>query len=51
MSDERWQMRAGEVPLARSGTAEDVGRAVVYLASEDYLTGVVLHVDGGQSVI
>jgi pteridine reductase len=51
MSDERWQALAGEMPLARPGAAEDVGRAVVYLASEDYLTGVVLHVDGGQSVL
>ena len=51
MDDARWQALAGDLPLARPGTAEDVGRAVVYLASEDYLTGVVLHVDGGASVV
>lgn len=50
MEETRWQSFAQDVPLARPGTAEDVGRAVVYLASEDYLTGVVLHVDGGASV-
>ncbi|MEO8394874.1 MAG: SDR family oxidoreductase [Chloroflexota bacterium] len=50
MDDVRWQRLAHDLPLARPGTAEDVGRAVVYLASEDYLTGVVLHVDGGASV-
>ncbi len=50
MPDERWQALAGDLPLERPGTAEDVARAVVYLASEDYLTGVVLHVDGGASV-
>jgi NAD(P)-dependent dehydrogenase (short-subunit alcohol dehydrogenase family) len=48
--DERWQVAAQQTPLARPGTAEDVARAVVYLASEDFLTGVVLHVDGGESV-
>ncbi len=47
----RWQAAAGKAPLARPGTAEDVARAVIYLASEDYLTGVVLHVDGGMSVV
>jgi NAD(P)-dependent dehydrogenase (short-subunit alcohol dehydrogenase family) len=51
MDETRWQTFAQGVPLARPGTAEDVGRAVVYLASEDYLTAVVLHVDGGASVV
>lgn len=51
MDDARWQALADDLPLARPGSAEDVGRAVVYLASEDYLTGVVLHVDGGMSVL
>lgn len=49
--DERWQAAAQKTPLERSGTAEDVARAVVYLAREDFLTGVVLHVDGGESLI
>jgi NAD(P)-dependent dehydrogenase (short-subunit alcohol dehydrogenase family) len=51
MPEDRWQNFAKEAPAARPGTGEDVGRAVVYLASEDYLTGVVLHVDGGMSVV
>jgi pteridine reductase len=51
MDETRWQQFAQEMPLERPGTAEDVGRAVVYLAGEDYLTGVVLHVDGGASVV
>ncbi len=51
-SDElRWQQAAQKTPLERSGTAEDVARAVVYLASEDFLTGTVLHVDGGASLV
>jgi 3-oxoacyl-[acyl-carrier protein] reductase len=38
------------VPLARAGTPEDVARAVGFLCSEAaaYITGQVLHVDGGM---
>jgi len=37
------------IPLGRPGTAEDVAAAVVFLASPgaNYITGQVLHVDGG----
>lgn len=48
MDEARWQHYAGATPLARPGAAEDVGRAVVYLAREDFVTGAVLHVDGGS---
>lgn len=47
----RWQAAAELTPLERPGTAEDVARAVVYLASEDFISGAVLHVDGGASLI
>jgi 3-oxoacyl-[acyl-carrier protein] reductase len=38
-----------QIPLGRSGTAEDVANAVVFLASDQaaYLTGVSLDVNGG----
>lgn len=38
-------------PLGREQTAEDMGRAVVFLVSEDAknITGQVLHVDGGMT--
>ena len=38
------------IPLSRPGTAEDVAKAVRFLAGEesDYLTGQVIHVDGGM---
>ena len=51
MPEARWLQVAEAVPLRRPGSAEDVGRAVVYLAGERYLNGVVLHVDGGQNLI
>ena len=47
-SDERRAAREEEVPLRRVGAPEDVA-GVVAFASEDasYLTGAVLHVNGG----
>ena len=41
--------RGRELPLGRLGTAEEIGKAVAYLISEDasYVTGACLRVDGG----
>jgi NAD(P)-dependent dehydrogenase (short-subunit alcohol dehydrogenase family) len=40
-------------PLGRSGTPDEVARAVSFLASDDaaYITGIELFVDGGQAQI
>lgn len=38
------------IPLARVGSAEDIARAVVFLASSPFITGHELAVDGGRSV-
>jgi NAD(P)-dependent dehydrogenase (short-subunit alcohol dehydrogenase family) len=51
MEEERWQRNAERIPAKYPGMAEDVARAVAYLASETFITGAVLHVDGGESVI
>ena len=42
---------AAQIPLGKFGKAEDVANAVAFLASEDagYITGQVLHVDGGMA--
>ncbi|RMF77114.1 MAG: SDR family oxidoreductase [Planctomycetota bacterium] len=41
-----------QVPLARSGTPEDVAAAVEYFVCEaEYVTGVVLPVDGGREIV
>ena len=37
-------------PLKRLGTPEDVAAAVVYLATATFVTGEVIHVDGGRHV-
>ncbi|RIK99346.1 MAG: pteridine reductase [Burkholderiales bacterium] len=40
------------IPLQRIGTGEDVARAVAFLLDDaDYVTGHVLHVDGGASLV
>jgi 2-deoxy-D-gluconate 3-dehydrogenase len=45
--------RIGRIPLQRWGTPEDVGKAVVFLASPmaDYITGACVPVDGGWLVL
>ena len=39
-----------QIPLKRMGEAEEVAKAVYFLGSEEnqYITGQVLHVDGGM---
>lgn len=41
---------AGQIPMGTFGKAEDVAAAAAFLASEEagYITGQVLHVDGGM---
>jgi NAD(P)-dependent dehydrogenase (short-subunit alcohol dehydrogenase family) len=41
------------IPLGRTGTTEEVAKAVAFLASEEssYITGIELFVDGGQAQI
>lgn len=49
---QRKQKVLGRTPMGKLGTPSDVGEAAFYLCSEkaDYLTGVVLPVDGGNSI-
>ena len=42
----------GKVPLKRAGTPEDVAAAVYFVLSEgDYVTGAILPIDGGRSLV
>jgi 3-oxoacyl-[acyl-carrier protein] reductase len=49
MPDDKRGLLAGQVPVGRIGTSEEVAAAVAFLASEEagYITGAVLPVDGG----
>jgi glucose 1-dehydrogenase len=40
------------IPYGRIGEAEDIGKAAVWLASDesDYVTGTTLYVDGGMTL-
>lgn len=42
----------GNIPMGRMGKADEIGAAVVYLASEEagYVTGHTLHVNGGMAM-
>jgi len=40
---------AGMHPLGRMGEIDDVVEAIVYLEQARFVTGEILHVDGGQS--
>jgi NAD(P)-dependent dehydrogenase (short-subunit alcohol dehydrogenase family) len=40
---------AGMLPVGRLGEVADIVAAVLYLESADFVTGEILHVDGGQS--
>jgi NAD(P)-dependent dehydrogenase (short-subunit alcohol dehydrogenase family) len=39
------------VPLHRTGTGEDIADAVVYFATADFVTGQILAVDGGRTLV
>ena len=49
LTDEQKQGIATTIPLERLGTADDLARAAVFLASDDsaYVNGIELFVDGG----
>jgi len=51
MSDEAWAEIGKVLPLQRTGSPEDVARAVAYLAREDFLTGALIHVNGGEHLV
>jgi NAD(P)-dependent dehydrogenase (short-subunit alcohol dehydrogenase family) len=39
------------VPLNRTGTGDDIAGAVMYLATADFVTGQMIVVDGGRSLV
>ena len=47
VSADTLQQLAEESPIGRNGTAEDIARAMEYLANAEFVTGEVLSVNGG----
>lgn len=52
LTPEQKEMIAKGIPLGRTGTAEEVAHAVVFLASQssNYITGQIISVDGGMAM-
>ena len=50
LSDEQRNALLGNIPLGRLGGADEIAKAVLFLASDDasYITGETLHVNGGM---
>jgi 3-oxoacyl-[acyl-carrier protein] reductase len=53
LPDAQKQALLGRIPTGDLGTGDDIGAAVVYLASREagYVTGQTLHVNGGMAMI
>ena len=48
---ESYEARGDQLaPLGRAGQVSDVVDAVLFLESSPYITGEILHIDGGQTV-
>jgi 3-oxoacyl-[acyl-carrier protein] reductase len=52
LNDQQREGILARIPLGAMGTGEDIGAAVVYLASKEagYVTGQTLHVNGGMAM-
>ena len=52
LSDAVKEETKAKIPLGTFGSPEDVANAAAFLASEEaaYITGQVLHVDGGMVI-
>ncbi|MCO6051117.1 SDR family oxidoreductase [Mesorhizobium sp. RP14(2022)] len=50
---ERVAQMASQLPMKRAGTADEVARAILWLASDEasYSTGAILDVSGGRSIL
>jgi 3-oxoacyl-[acyl-carrier protein] reductase len=53
LNDQQRESILSRIPLGRMGSGDDIGAAVVYLASREagYVTGQTLHVNGGMAML
>jgi 3-oxoacyl-[acyl-carrier protein] reductase len=53
LNDQQREAILSRIPLGAMGSGEDIGTAVVYLASREagYVTGQTLHVNGGMAML
>ncbi len=46
---ESYGEQAARTPLGRVGQVDDIVRAVLFLEASPFITGEIVHVDGGRS--
>ena len=51
LTEEQQKERLTKVPLGRIGSPEDISSLALFLTTAEYITGQVIKVDGGRSVI
>jgi NAD(P)-dependent dehydrogenase (short-subunit alcohol dehydrogenase family) len=47
---DKWERLIERLPVKKSGTAEDIVRAVLFLIQNEYITGQTLVIDGGYQL-
>lgn len=50
VDDDRWRQIVGRLPLQHESEPADAGRAVVFMAQNESMTGATLHLDSGESL-
>jgi NAD(P)-dependent dehydrogenase (short-subunit alcohol dehydrogenase family) len=50
-TEEQKQLAIERTLLKRAGSPRDIVNAVVFLVENDYVTGEVIHVDGGRHIL
>lgn len=51
LSDNEWQRLVDRLPLQQSGSPQDIVQAVLFLLTNQYITGQTLVIDGGYQLI
>ena len=51
VSDEEWQRLMNRIPLKRPARPEEIASALEFLVKNEYITGQIIVVDGGYSLI
>ena len=50
-TDDRWLEMQANIPLKKSGSINIVGNTVIYFAENEFVTGSIVVVDGGENLI
>lgn len=51
LSEEEWATKGARVPMGRPGHPSHIAESVVFLSGNDYVTGDILFVDGGEHLL